>query len=95
MLCHSRVIGRRLAEVVERSCCCAVREGGLVETSQAAVFAVSVLDESSHEHVEKVHAQTPEEALKGMQDLQGYRPGIYSVWDPDDPHGMPLLEATL
>lgn len=66
-----------------------------MDTSQVVAFAVSVLDESGHEHVGRVHAQTPEDALKGMQDLQGYRLGIYSVWDPDDPHGMPLLAETL
>lgn len=53
------------------------------------------MDESGHERIGTVPAQTPEEALSGMQDLQGHRPGIYSVWDPDDPRGMPLLEATL
>ena len=66
-----------------------------MDASQIVAFAVSVLGESGHEYVGTVQAQTPEDALMGMQDLQRHRPGIYSVWDPDDQHGMPLLEETL
>ena len=62
---------------------------------QTEVFSVSLIDESDEEHLSAVPARTPGEALKCMQVRQGYRPGIYSVWNPDDPHGMPLIEETL
>ena len=64
-------------------------------SSQTEAFSVSLIDESDEEHVSAVPARTPEEALKRMQVAQGFRSGIYSVWNPDDPHGMPLLEQNL
>ena len=64
-------------------------------SSQIELFSVSVIDESGSEHLDSVSAGTPEDALRRMQVAQGYRRGIYSVWNPDDPHGMPLLEETL
>lgn len=58
-------------------------------------FPVSILDESGREFLGTVMATSPEGAITGMRSQQSNRPGIYSVWNPEDPHGMPLVEVTI
>lgn len=41
----------------------------------------------------QIEATHPDEALREAVRLASNAPGIYSVWDPQDPMGMPLVEC--
>lgn len=56
-------------------------------------FTVTFMDDTS-ETEWIVSAPNPEVALDQVLALSG-EPGIYSVWDPEDLFGMPVLERTI
>lgn len=58
-------------------------------------FEVTLLCEDDSEFIWSVEALVPEEALTNCLERAVGKSGIYSVWDPEDPHGMPLLERTV
>jgi hypothetical protein len=55
-------------------------------------FHVSVLRTDDSESTWEIPALDLEDALNRAIQTSGGASGIYSVWDPDDPMGMPLLE---
>lgn len=59
------------------------------------MFEVTFLGEDDSELTWIVEAETPETALKECSAKANRQHGTYSVWDPEDPHGMPLLERTI
>lgn len=59
-----------------------------------AVFPVTLLTSGNEDLSWHVSAATPSDALLEAINRSGLRSGIYSVWDPDDPFGMPLVEVT-
>lgn len=63
------------------------------EAGTTTVFPVSILLGSSEELHLWVEASDPEVAVTKVRRLEGDVPGIYSVWDPEDPMGMPVLEV--
>jgi hypothetical protein len=58
-------------------------------------FEVTLLTTADTTFSWKVVAETPEQALEIAMGLPGACAGIYSVWDPQDPHGMPLKECII
>lgn len=59
-----------------------------------ASFEVTLVD-LGEERSWRVDANNPSDALSAVLGLSGSRTGIYSVWDPQDPHGMPVVEQTI
>ncbi len=58
------------------------------------MFPVTYL--SDHDSMEwTINAATPEEALDEAVSRKESAEGVYSVWDPQDVRGMPLLERVL
>ena len=58
-------------------------------------FPVTVLLESSEEITLSIRAARPGEALDRAVEATGGVSGIYSVWDPEDPMGMPVFEQVV
>jgi hypothetical protein len=60
-------------------------------------FEVTLLCEDDTEFRWSMEALVPEEALNSCLERAEGKSGIYSVWDPEDPHGMPqgLSESRL
>lgn len=58
-------------------------------------FEVSLLTDVDTTFSWKVVAETPERAIDVAVDSPDACAGIYSVWDPQDPNGMPLGERTV
>ena len=59
------------------------------------MFEVTLHCDNDEEFTWIIEALIPEEALTNCLELAVGQSGIYSVWDPEDPHGMPLLEKTV
>jgi thiamine biosynthesis lipoprotein ApbE len=59
------------------------------------IFDVTLLGPDDSEHSWRIHARDPEAALSAAIEASDRTSGIYSVWDPDDLVGMPLVERTL
>lgn len=59
------------------------------------IFEVTFLDDDDSEVAWCCEAATPEDALGAGRIHMESKHGTYSVWDPRDPHGMPLLERTV
>jgi hypothetical protein len=57
-------------------------------------FEVTLLTDDDSDISWKIAAETPEQALEEAMRLPDACAGIYSVWDPQDPNGMPLLERS-
>ena len=55
-------------------------------------FEVTLLTDNDFDISWKITAETPEQALEKAKKLPDARPGTYSVWDPQDPNAMPLME---
>jgi hypothetical protein len=57
-------------------------------------FEVTLIGDDDTDQQGRITAASPEDALaEGFHMSQG-QPGIYSVWDPSDLFGMPLLERS-
>lgn len=59
------------------------------------IFEVTFLGDDDSEATRRFEAATPEDALGAALIQMEIKQGTYSVWDPQDPHGMPLLERTV
>jgi hypothetical protein len=59
------------------------------------VFQVTHLGVDDAEYQWNIPADDPEVALTIAIEAARHSRGIYSVWDPDDPMGMPLGERTI
>jgi hypothetical protein len=59
------------------------------------VFQVTYLGADDSENQWSSPADEPEAALAVAIEGADRRRGIYSVWDPEDPMGMPLAERTI
>jgi hypothetical protein len=59
------------------------------------VFQVTHLGIDDSENQWSIPADEPEVALTIAIETAGHSRGIYSVWDPEDPMGMPLGEQTI
>jgi hypothetical protein len=57
-------------------------------------FEVTLLTTADTTLSWKVFAETPEQALGIAMNFPDACAGIYSVWDPQDPNGMPLIERS-
>ena len=55
-------------------------------------FEVTLLKDVNTTLSWTVTAETPEQALEIAMSRQNASTGTYSVWGPQDPNGMPLLE---
>jgi hypothetical protein len=55
-------------------------------------FEVTLLTDDDFDISWKIIAESPEQALEKAMRLPNACAGTYSVWDPQDPNGMPLLE---
>lgn len=62
------------------------------EAGTTTVFPVTILLECIEERHLWVEASDPEEAVVRARVLERDVPGIYSVWDPEEPMGMPVFE---
>ena len=73
-----------------------MRQGSGARTINAAFstekFEVTLLTSDDSDISWKIIAETPEQALEKAMRLPDACAGTYSVWDPQDPNGMPLLE---
>ena len=58
-------------------------------------FHVTHLGPDDSEDSWAIPSDDPEAALSAAIEAAGGTEGIYSVWDPEDPMGMPLLERTI
>jgi hypothetical protein len=57
-------------------------------------FEVTLLTDLDTNLSWTVLADTPDQAMSLVRDYPDAVSGIYSVWDPQDPNGMPLMECT-
>ncbi len=55
-------------------------------------FPVTLMDENGAEQSGYFDSPNPMAALEAATDAWDRASGIYSVWDPHDPWGMPLIE---
>jgi hypothetical protein len=58
-------------------------------------FHITLLDDYEENLEWFITAANPSVALAEALVASQGSPGIYSVWDPQDPQGMPLLEETI
>ena len=58
-------------------------------------FEVTLLADSDENSAWKFDASTPTEALSEAYRASNGACGVYSVWDPQDVNGMPLIETTV
>jgi len=57
-------------------------------------FEVTLLNDLDSTISWSISADTPEQAIAFARKHPNSGTGIYSVWDPQDPNGMPLMECT-
>jgi hypothetical protein len=57
-------------------------------------FEVTLLSDSDENLSWTFDTSTPVEALSEAYRASSGASGVYSVWDPMDAHGMPLIEET-
>ena len=58
-------------------------------------FHVAHLGTNDSENSLNISAGDPEAALSAAIEAASRAGGIYSVWDPEDPMGMPLVGRTV
>lgn len=58
-------------------------------------FHVTHLSTNDSENSWDIPAEDPEAALSTAIEAADRAEGIYSVWDSEDPMGMPLVERTV